>query len=495
MKILTMENSSSNKINEVLNFHRDRVDLTTSTSSRSLLPNSIECRLLTSCSSKDSPNNRNNEHTAELPRLKVTIRTKPLQQILKSQNPDDTTTSSTDEKAQQSVEDNGQNNDDTIPDSVLQYHRQLRKVQANNRSLAPLSIEEHLRILYEDDHLIVVDKPSGVLTVPGLNDKPNVLALVQQHIQTSNVNSKKRKIVESMDALSCESNETTAMPVNNNKDNKNNNYEDDPSKMIVHRLDMDTSGVVVFAKTQVCQKALQAKFRDKHADESLLKEYHALICGHIEFETLESNETTTKTTTTARSNPIERGDIFLPLKRDHRHPPFMRVATPFSEAEAKEAVKDLQTHGFKKLVNKAPKDSHTEFRVLGREYMGETNNLLPVTRVLLIPHTGRTHQLRVHMAALGHAILGDPAYGLYGEANPRGGCSKASYSDSDVNDTDFKNGDDIRIVVAGASVDLQQKLQEVWPSPVKSMCLHAARLRLRHPITNEVVEWCAATPF
>ena len=52
---------------------------------------------------------------------------------------------------------------------------------------------------------------------------------------------------------------------------------------------MDTSGVVVFAKTPTCQKALQAKFRDKKEDDSLLKEYHALLCGHLDVDVVDGN--------------------------------------------------------------------------------------------------------------------------------------------------------------------------------------------------------------
>ena len=216
-----------------------------------------------------------------------------------------------------------------IPESVLQYQRQLRKVQANQKSLASLSIEKHFRIIYEDDDLIVTDKPPGILCVPGLYNKPNLLDLVCEH---------------------CE------LP------------KESASSRIVHRLDMDTSGLVLFAKTEPALKKLQAAFRDRQVE----KEYHALLCDHLPKE-------------------WKSGNIQLPLQRDHRHPPFMRIATSRSEAAAAHAVEDLKTHGFKKLVKKRPKPSHTEFSILQREYVCDK---FPVTRVKLIPHTGRTHQLR-----------------------------------------------------------------------------------------------------
>jgi 23S rRNA-/tRNA-specific pseudouridylate synthase len=315
-------------------------------------------------------------------------------------------------------------NDIEIPESVLQYERQRRKVQANQRSLTPLTIAEHLKIVYEDEDLIVTNKASGILCVPGLYNKPNLLDLVCQH---------------------CE------LP------------KESASSHIVHRLDMDTSGLVLFAKTQAALKTLQAAFRDRKVD----KEYHALLCGHLPQE-------------------WKIGHIELPLQRDHQHPPFMRIATPRSEVAAAQAVQDLQTHGFKKLVKKRPKPSHTEFRVLQREFIHhddkETQRKnLPVTRVSLIPHTGRTHQLRVHCAALGYPIVGDPAYGLYGEANPRGGVDS--------------HDDDVDEEASGVSFELQQQLTTDRPPHENPMCLHAAKLSLQHPSTGESMLWEAPTPF
>lgn len=72
--------------------------------------------------------------------------------------------------------------DGSIPESVLQYERQLRKVQAGQRSMAELSKEKHLRIIHEDDDIIVTDKPPGVLCVPGIHDKPNLLRLVCEYL-------------------------------------------------------------------------------------------------------------------------------------------------------------------------------------------------------------------------------------------------------------------------------------------------------------------------
>lgn len=345
--------------------------------------------------------------------------------------------------------------DGEIPDSVLQYERQLRKVQADQRSVAEISLEKHLHIVYEDSDLIVADKPSGVLCVPGLYNKPNLLQLVCQHISN-----------QKQDGT------TTAVEAK--------------SDMIVHRLDMDTSGLVVFSKTTTALKGLHTAFRDRKV---VVKEYHALLCGHLPEE-------------------WQRGNVHLPLQRDHRHPPFMRVATPRSEAEAHRAVQDLQTHGFRKLVKKRPKPSHTEFRILQREYFDfpvESFNMattlwsdacvatfvsadnrdtirIPVTRVALTPHTGRTHQLRVHCAALGFPIVSDPAYGLYGEAQARGGLDEEDPGHSSSS-------------MIGATLVLQQTLNTCRPSHENTMCLHAAKLGLKHPISGKDLVWTAPTPF
>ena len=300
----------------------------------------------------------------------------------------------------------GSSDDDGIPDSVLQYERQLRKVQAEQRASTKLGPAQ-LKIIYEDDDVFVADKPPGVLCVPGLHNKPSLLQLVCQHCN---------------------------IPMEH------------APKMIVHRLDMDTSGVVVFAKTEASLKTLQAAFRDRQVD----KEYHALICGHFQPES------------------VTTGHIHLALQRDHEHPPFMRIATPDSEAAAAKAVQDLQTNGFKKLVKKKPKPSHTEFGILSREW----HQTLPVTRLSLIPHTGRTHQLRAHCAALGYPILSDAAYGVYGESSSRAGLGGW-----------------------GDSLQLQQQLTNLRPPHENAMCLHATKLSLQHPVTGQTVTWEAPTPF
>lgn len=315
-----------------------------------------------------------------------------------------------------------------FPETVVQYQKQLRKMQAAARASAPLH-NLQLHILHSDEDIVVVNKPSGVLTVPGIHSNPSILTLLYEKFQNELEPGMKRE------------------------------------HMIVHRLDMDTSGIVIFAKTRAAMSNLQSFFRDKKVS----KCYEALLCGHIHPDIL-------------------KGNINLPLQKDHEFPPFMRVATPESERAAKEVVKDLNHAGWKKIIKKNPKPSETIFHVIDREFItmndasksrngeicsdqeGQSHEPYPVTRVRLIPVTGRTHQLRVHCAAIGHPILGDPAYGIFGEASPNGGFAE------DVVE---------RLVPSRASLELQLALDKYVKQQGLCMCLHARELMLKHPRSGE----------
>ena len=164
-----------------------------------------------------------------------------------------------------------------------------------------------MRIVHADDRLVVIDKPAGLLSVPGRTEPDCASARVQ--------------------AL----------------------Y---PDALIVHRLDQATSGLLLFARGAQAQRELSADFAERRVD----KVYIAVIAGHLDGE----------------------GLVDLPLAADWPNRPRQQV-----DAE----------HG---------KPSQTRWRVLAHEG--------PHTRVRLEPLTGRSHQLRVHMAQLGHAILGDALY-------------------------------------------------------------------------------------
>ena len=122
---------------------------------------------------------------------------------------------------------------------------------------------------------------------------------------------------------------------------------------IAHRLDRDTSGVVILAKTEEIQHFLKKQFQDR----TVHKTYVAVVCGRPK---------------------LDEARIDLPLIRDLKRPTTFRVDANGKEAE-------------------------TFYKVL------KSNDVYSM--VELKPTTGRTHQLRVHMKYLGHPILGDPVYG------------------------------------------------------------------------------------
>lgn len=173
-----------------------------------------------------------------------------------------------------------------------------------------------LPIIFVDDHLVVVDKPAGLLSVPGRGeDKADCLVARLQSVF--------------------------------------------PEVLIVHRLDMATSGLLVLARGAEMHRQLSRLFREREVD----KRYIAVVDGLLGEAS---------------------GEVDLPLIADWPNRPRQKV--------------DFEVG----------KRSLTKFRRLERDFMKCT------TRVELEPITGRTHQLRVHMAALGHPILGDA---LYAEAD------------------------------------------------------------------------------
>lgn len=167
-----------------------------------------------------------------------------------------------------------------------------------------------LDILYEDASILVVNKPAGLLTVPGkLEGRQDCLITRLQAAR--------------WDALT------------------------------VHRLDCDTSGVIIFARTKQAQGFLGQEFEQRRAQ----KTYVARLKGRLEPDT---------------------GTVDLPLGSDWEYRPRQKV----DHQKGRPAV--------------------TDWQVISRT---DTE-----TRVRLTPHTGRSHQLRVHMLALGHPILGDQIY-------------------------------------------------------------------------------------
>ena len=183
-----------------------------------------------------------------------------------------------------------------------------------------------VELIYSDDHIIVVSKPSGVPSVPGLDGKISVL----EYLET----------------------------------------EFGGNVFPVHRLDMDTSGLMVFARTPQAQAHLQQQFEERKVS----KTYWARLCPPDDVPVYDVAD--------ARPAP-DSGTISLPLAPDYDERPRQRV----DHYSGKPAV--------------------TDYRILGTNPDGTTD-------ILFHPLTGRTHQLRVHSAhalGLSRPIAGDLLYG------------------------------------------------------------------------------------
>jgi tRNA pseudouridine32 synthase/23S rRNA pseudouridine746 synthase len=172
----------------------------------------------------------------------------------------------------------------------------------------------NLEIIYQDEHLIAVNKPSGMLSVPGRGEHKQdcVVARLQQHV---------------------------------------------PEIRVVHRLDCHTSGVMLLAIGPDMQRQLSRLFHDREVE----KCYVALVHGMVEQSS---------------------GTVDIPMRGDPDDRP-------------RQVIDYLKG-----------KHAQTQWRLLDFEnHAGER-----LSRLMLRPVTGRTHQLRVHCMALGHPIVGDRLY-------------------------------------------------------------------------------------
>ena len=183
----------------------------------------------------------------------------------------------------------------------------------------------------------------------------------------------------------------------------------DPAILLVHRLDQATSGLMVFARSPAVQKRLSVMFSSRE----IRKRYLATVHGYLQ---------------------PERGTIDLPLMADWPQRPRQKV--------------DLQ-HG---------KPSQTRWQRLDYDPVSDTS------RVQLSPVTGRTHQLRVHMMAIGHPIVGDTLYGP--PAVAQGASEGASEG----------------VAGPGGSAGLADA------DKAPRMLLHAQALSLPHPVSGEWLE-------
>ena len=255
---------------------------------------------------------------------------------------------------------------------ILQHMLQGLEVD-ENPLLNSIHEDEELEIVYEDEWLVVINKPAGMLSVPG-----------KEEDRDSVYHRLKKK------------------------------YPDATGPMIVHRLDMATSGLLLVAKTKEVHQHLQAQF----ASRSIKKRYVAVLDGVImkteketepitEEATLIAKETvSTKKITKAGST----GRIELPLCLN----PLDRPRQMVSREYGKEAITEYQIiSNSERIIDKSESTFNESERIID-ESKGIVNESRKYTRIAFYPLTGRTHQLRVHAAhpeGLGCPILGDELYG------------------------------------------------------------------------------------
>ena len=248
-----------------------------------------------------------------------------------------------------------------------------------DQTLLPENIA--LSILYEDEHLVAIDKPAGMIVHPGKgNYRGTLAAALQFHFdQLSDVSGRYRA-------------------------------------GIVHRLDRDTSGVVVIAKNNQVHYHISAQFERRE----VMKEYRALVWGNVSLD----------------SDYVETHLRVHPRTRE-------KMMVSPAGGNARHAV--------------------TYYEVLKR--FGR------FTYLRLLPKTGRTHQLRVHMQYLGHPIVADKVYG-----------GQSALLVRDV--TEGREPD-------ATSVGNESPGETVL---IARQALHALRLEIRHPQSGQPLAFEAPLP-
>ena len=206
--------------------------------------------------------------------------------------------------------------------------------------------------VYEDDDIWVVDKPAGLLSVDGKTLKVSLLARLERA---------------------------------------------NPAVKLIHRLDMDTSGLIIFAKNAAAQTNISKQFIERLPQ----KKYQARVFGQWE-------------------QVGAAGEISVPVRYEPTTKPRHIVDHDWS------------------------KHALTLYEVIAHEMCDGQ----PVTRVMLKPVTGRSHQLRVHMVHAGHVMIGDPIY------------------------------------AEGAALKIAPRLN-----------LHAQQLRVKHPVLGAWMDWESPCPF
>ncbi|PIQ92266.1 MAG: pseudouridine synthase [Parcubacteria group bacterium CG11_big_fil_rev_8_21_14_0_20_39_14] len=197
-----------------------------------------------------------------------------------------------------------------------------------------------MRTIYEDENILVIDKPAGIVVFP--EDKMKGETLIA-------------RLLEKFPGLK--------------------NVGNAPRYGIVHRLDKETSGILLIAKNNNALKFLQKQFQDQGVE----KRYLALLTGNLKSE---------------------RGIIETLIGRSPKDRKKQKVYLP-GEPQAQ-----------------GKREAKTEYKVLtrlGQDFGGQRN----YTLIEALPKTGRTHQIRTHFAYIHHPIAGDKKYGSKNQPCPK----------------------------------------------------------------------------
>jgi 23S rRNA pseudouridine1911/1915/1917 synthase len=289
----------------------------------------------------------------------------------------------------------------------------FRSLPAKGRDLDLAPQEIPLDVAYEDDALLVVNKPAGLVThpAPGHWDGTLVNAILW-HLTQQPATSNQQPSVRGLPVAGRRSQAPTAPP----------------RAGIVHRLDKDTSGLLLVAKTEAAHHLLSRQLKARR----IHRRYLALVEGHL---------------------PLDSGTINAAIGRHTIHRKEMTVRHLGGRSAVthyrvlRRASQDLPSA----TSNQQPATARG-LPVAGRRSQALTVPLrLDYTIVEVSLETGRTHQIRVHFAHLGHPVVGDPTYGKH----PAG----------------------------------------FWqPLGVHRQLLHAYRLTFRHPSTGREVDVQASIP-
>lgn len=180
---------------------------------------------------------------------------------------------------------------------------------------------EDIEILFQDEHILLINKPTKLLSLSGKN--PANWDSVHYRLR-----------------------------------------QDFPSALMIHRLDLGTSGIMIIALS----KEISAKLNRQFSERQVKKTYIALLAGHLNKD----------------GGGEAKGQIDLPIARGE--------------------------FPYQKICHESGKPALTEYQCLGHEVFQHAGQAYPVSRICYKPLTGRTHQLRIHSQQLGHPILGCDLY-------------------------------------------------------------------------------------